>query len=83
MSVKSRRYGSSIKIKWTNIVTALLYSTKHLDRFDLNDDDEIMCKTEEDAHCIADFIEDLIHEDVHVNKNEDTGDEFHWVVYPD
>jgi hypothetical protein len=50
-------------------------------RFDTSYDDEILCKTEDDANCIADFLEAMGFDTVLTKEIED--DTFSWAVYLD
>ena len=47
------------EITWDMVIDNLIESDKHLGRFEINNNREILCKTEEDANCIADFLECL------------------------
>ena len=55
-------------------------------RFLIHPDGEILCRTEEDASCVADFIESftmlniLTHE---IEKDEGDWYPYTWTVYPD
>ena len=69
-------------IEWEMIVKGILESSQM--RFDVNDDDEILCKTEEDANCIADFLEVLGFGTMHTSFDEENkGAAYPWSVYPD
>ena len=70
---------------WELIVNSLRETPVHKPnhRFDVNYDDEILCRTEEDANCLADFLESLGFDLVYVSENEDSDDEFKWEVYID
>lgn len=50
-------------------------------RFEVNYDDEIMCRTEEDANCIADFLESMGFDVVHTSESDD--EDFKWLLYID
>ena len=72
------------EITWDMIVDNLKESDKHLSRFEINEDDEILCKTEEDANCIADFIECLLNDVVCTSSyvNDDKWDDgFRWELH--
>lgn len=50
-------------------------------RFDTTYDGEILCRTEDDANCVADFLEAFGFGDVHTSENDD--EDFRWEVYID
>ena len=70
------------RIRWTDIIKLITKSTSNITRFEVNGNEEILCKTQEDAECIADFLEVLgVFDVVHTS---DSGDSFYPVaVYPD
>ena len=50
-------------------------------RFDVNNDDEILCRNESDANCIADFFESVGIDVVHTSETDD--EDFKWSIYID
>ena len=70
---------------WEIVVNSLRKTPieKGRHRFEVNYDDEILCRTEDDANCIADFLESLGFDVVHVNQDEDSDEDFSWMVYID
>ena len=71
---------------WGSVVESILTYTdnKKAPRFDINFEDEIICKTQDDAYLIADLLEALLFDVVHAKPIEDAEDsEWKWVVYPD
>ena len=79
------------KITWNNVIDAFranLYEPdgmpKRYPRFDVSGDDEILCKSEADADCIADFLEALgVSDPIHTSEIEESDPIYKWEVYPD
>lgn len=72
------------EITWDMIIDNLKESDKHLERFEINEDGEILCKTEEDANCLADFIECLLDDVVCTSFYESDhkwSDAFRWELH--
>ncbi len=61
---------------WDLIVELIENSDSRITRFDVNNDFDIVCKTKEDAECIADFLE-VLGFDIH------TSYENNYLVYVD
>ena len=59
------------EITWEMIIDNLVESDKHLDRFEVNYDREIICKTKEDADCIADFLECIFNDVVIISEYDE------------
>ena len=55
----------------------------NIQRFALNDDNEILCKFEQDAECIADFLELVYGDVVHTSYDETQDSVYKYQVYPD
>ena len=66
---------------WDNIIEILENSERHTGRFEISSDGEILCRTEDDAECIADFLEALGWDVIHTSCNDDAY--WSWRVYPD
>ena len=49
------------KISWEQLIDNMLATTskENLPRFDVNNDDEILCRSDRDASCIVDFLKAL------------------------
>ncbi len=79
------------RITWNNAINGLrgnLYSSDRVPesfpRFDISGDDEILCKTEADADCIADFLKALgVSDPIHTSEIEEGDPVYKWEVYPD
>lgn len=72
-------------LSWNEIINAMIDTEPKgngTPRFNINDNEEILCKTEEDANCIADFLENLGFDTIHTSYNADAF-EYRWEVYPD
>ena len=46
-----------VKIMWNALLHHIAETDRHIDRFELTEDGEILCKTKEDADCLSDFLE--------------------------
>ena len=79
------------KITWNDVINGLrsnLYDPngipKSFPRFDVSGDDEIMCKTKDDAYCVADFLEAMgVSKPIHASKIEEGDSIYKWEVYPE
>lgn len=70
-------------LTWANIIDSMIETDTGEDvpRFDVSNDDEILCKTEEDANCIADFLRALGF-DICTAENENAKGNYRYEVYP-
>lgn len=78
----TKRFTDIVSHPWIAMIMSFQNSGKNEHRFQCNDNGEILCKTEEDAMCIADFLEAVGFDVVHASENEEA-DTWRWEVYPD
>lgn len=73
------------KVKWEQITTAMLDTEPKEIRFDYDTDaDAILCKTYDDASCIADFFVAFGFDVIHIEDMEEADMfGFRFLVYPD
>lgn len=76
-----------MEITWDMIIDLLKTNEINVHRFEVNNDAEVLCRTEDDANCIADFLEALLgYNDLHTSSyggDDEWIDGFRWRVYPD
>ena len=75
-----------MKLDWETILNLMERFQNGSARFSIHPNGEILCRTGEDANCIADFIENLTNFTMITNELEkEDGDwyPYTWTVYPD